>query len=63
MLPTALRRSLTACRVWTVLNLKGVTAEEHQVDLRKGHQQHDPEFRATNPQGAIPALVPEWYRS
>ncbi|MGE4183361.1 MAG: glutathione S-transferase N-terminal domain-containing protein [Hyphomicrobiaceae bacterium] len=54
---------MTACRVWTVLNLKGVTAEEHQVDLRKGHQQHDPEFRATNPQGAIPALVPEWYRS
>jgi maleylacetoacetate isomerase len=49
-------RSLAAFRVRIVLNLKGVTAEERQVDLRKG-QQHGPEFRAINPQGAIPALV------
>lgn len=49
-------RSLAAFRVRIVLNLKGVTAEERQIDLRKG-QQHDPAFRAINPQGAIPALV------
>ena len=49
-------RSLAAFRVRIVMNLKGVTAEERQVDLRKG-QQHDQEFRAINPQGAIPALV------
>lgn len=49
-------RSLAAFRVRIVMNLKGVAAEERQVDLRKG-QQHDPAFRAINPQGAIPALV------
>jgi maleylacetoacetate isomerase len=49
-------RSLAAFRVRIVMNLKGVTAEERQVDLSKG-QQHAPAFRAVNPQGAIPALV------
>ena len=49
-------RSLAAFRVRIVQNLKGVTAEERQVDLRKG-QQHDPAFRVINPQGAIPALI------
>lgn len=49
-------RSLAAFRVRIVMNLKGMTAEERQVDLRKG-QQHDPAFRAINPQVAIPALV------
>lgn len=49
-------RSLAAFRVRIVLNLKGVTAEERQVDLRRG-QQHDPAFQAINPQGAIPVLV------
>lgn len=49
-------RSLAAFRVRIVLNLKGVSAEERQVDLRKG-EQHDPAFRAINPQAAIPALI------
>ncbi len=49
-------RSLAAFRVRVVMNLKGISAEEHQVDLRLG-QQHAPGFRAINPQGAIPALV------
>lgn len=49
-------RSLAAFRVRIVLNLKGVRADERQVDLRKG-QQHEAAFRAINPQGAIPALV------
>ncbi len=48
--------SLAAFRVRIVMNLKGVTAEERQVDLGEDRQ-HDPAFLAINPQGAIPALV------
>ena len=49
------RLSLAAFRVRIVMNLKGIQAEEVQIDLRQG-QQHDPAFRAINPQGAVPAL-------
>ena len=37
------------------MNLKGIQAKEYQIDLRQG-QQHDPAFKAINPQGAVPAL-------
>jgi maleylacetoacetate isomerase len=33
----------------------GIQAEAIQIDLQQG-QQHDPQFRAVNPQGAVPAL-------
>lgn len=49
-------RSSATYRVRVALNLKGVAAQEAQIDLEAG-QQLDPEFLAINPQGAIPALV------
>ena len=49
-------RSSATYRVRVALNLKGVIAEETQVDLEAG-QQLDPAFLAINPLGAIPALI------
>jgi maleylacetoacetate isomerase len=49
-------RSVATLRVRIVLNLKGLAYEEIPVDLVQGAQ-HDPEFLAVNPQGAVPALA------
>ncbi len=50
-------RSLATYRVRIALNLKGITiAKEINVDLDAGDQ-HQPGFRATNPMGAVPALI------
>ena len=48
-------RSAAAFRVRIALNLKGIPYEETFIDLDAGDQ-HKPEFRAINPQGAVPAL-------
>ena len=48
-------RSAAAFRVRIALNLKGIPYEETFLDLDAG-EQHKPEFRAINPQGAVPAL-------
>jgi len=48
-------RSAAAFRVRMALNLKGIAYEEVFLDLDAGDQ-HKPEFRAINPQGAVPAL-------
>ncbi|MGU3538971.1 maleylacetoacetate isomerase [Methylobacterium sp. A54F] len=48
-------RSAAAFRVRIALNLKGIPCEETFIDLDAGDQ-HKPEFRAINPQGAVPAL-------
>ncbi|RVU17541.1 maleylacetoacetate isomerase [Methylobacterium oryzihabitans] len=48
-------RSAAAFRVRIALNLKGLPYEETLIDLDAGDQ-HRPEFRAINPQGAVPAF-------
>ncbi len=48
-------RSAASFRVRTALNLKGLPFEERMVDLDAGEQDR-PDFRAINPQGAVPAL-------
>jgi maleylacetoacetate isomerase len=48
-------RSAAAFRVRIALNLKGLPYEETFIDLDTGDQ-HSPEFRAINPQGAVPAF-------
>ncbi|MEH3145821.1 MAG: maleylacetoacetate isomerase [Methylobacterium frigidaeris] len=48
-------RSAAAFRVRIALNLKGLPCEETFIDLDAGDQ-HRPEFRAINPQGAVPAF-------
>ena len=48
-------RSAAAFRVRIALKLKGIAYEETFIDLDAGDQ-HAPEFRAINPQGAVPAL-------
>ena len=49
-------RSLATLRVRIALNLKGIPTEPVYVDLMAGHQMR-PEFKAVNPQMALPALV------
>lgn len=48
-------RSAAAFRVRIALNLKNIPYEETFIDLDAGDQ-HKPEFRAINPQGAVPAV-------
>lgn len=48
-------RSAAAFRVRIALKLKGLAYEETFIDLDAGDQ-HAPEFRKINPQGAVPAL-------
>ncbi|MDB4975302.1 MAG: maleylacetoacetate isomerase [Myxococcaceae bacterium] len=49
-------RSSATYRVRVALNLKGLTAHEHLVNIDAG-EQHRSEFLAVNPLAAIPALL------
>jgi maleylacetoacetate isomerase len=49
-------RTSATYRVRVALNLKGVRADEHNIDLDAGEQRSE-RFLALNPMGAIPALV------
>ena len=51
-------RSLASYRVRVALALKGLHAEEISIDLLKG-KQSSPDYLAVNPQGVVPALVPD----
>ncbi|HKU46470.1 MAG TPA: glutathione S-transferase N-terminal domain-containing protein, partial [Burkholderiales bacterium] len=51
-------RSLASYRVRVALALKGLKAEEVSIDLLKG-KQNEAEYLAVNPQGVVPALVPD----
>lgn len=48
-------RSSAAYRVRIALNLKGISYESRQIDLREGEQRAE-EYRALNPQGFVPML-------
>ena len=51
-------RSSSAYRVRIALNLKGIDYQQQAVHLvRNGGEQHQPEYRAVNPLGLVPALV------
>jgi maleylacetoacetate isomerase len=49
-------RTSATYRVRVALNLKGLTAQEHTVNL-DGGEQRSAEFLKINPMGAIPALI------
>lgn len=49
-------RTSATYRVRVALNLKGLAAQEHNVNLDAG-EQRSPEFLKINPLGAIPALI------
>jgi len=49
-------RSLATYRVKVALALKGVKVEEVSIDLLKG-MQHQPDYKAVNPQATVPSLV------
>ncbi len=49
-------RTSATYRVRVALNLKGLTAQEHNVNLDSG-EQRSAEFLKINPLGAIPALI------
>jgi len=51
-------RSLASYRVRVALALKGLSAEEVSIDLLKGKQNSD-DYLAVNPQGVVPALIPD----
>jgi len=51
-------RSLASYRVRVALALKGLQAQEVSIDLLKGRQ-NTGEYLAVNPQGVVPALVPD----
>jgi maleylacetoacetate isomerase len=51
-------RSLASYRVRVTLDLKGLRAEEISIDLLKG-KQSSPDYLAINPQGVVPALIPD----
>ena len=49
-------RSLATYRVKVALALKGMQVDEASIDLLKG-EQHNPDYRAVNPQAVVPALL------
>jgi maleylacetoacetate isomerase len=49
-------RSLATYRVRVGLALKGLSAEEISIDLLTGRQ-HDPSYKAVNPQSVVPTLI------
>ncbi len=49
-------RTSATYRVRVAFNLKGLTAQERNVDIDAG-EQRSPEFLQINPMGAIPALI------
>jgi maleylpyruvate isomerase len=51
-------RSSAAFRVRIALNLKGLSAEQESIHLRR-NDQSAPAYLAVNPQGLVPALVDE----
>ena len=50
-------RSGAAWRVRIALSIKGVAFDQVSVNLARGAEQHQPAYRAINPQGRIPTLV------
>jgi maleylacetoacetate isomerase len=51
-------RSLATYRVKVALALKGIGVEEVSIDILKG-MQHEPGYKAVNPQAVVPSLVPD----
>ena len=49
-------RSLATYRVKVALALKGMKVDEVSIDLLKG-MQHQPDYKAVNPQAVVPSLV------
>jgi len=49
-------RSLATYRVKVALALKGMKVDEVSIDLLKG-MQHQPEYKAVNPQATVPSLI------
>ena len=49
-------RTSATYRVRVAFNIKGVTPQEHNIDIDAGEQRSE-SFRKTNPMAAIPALV------
>ncbi len=49
-------RTSATYRVRVALNLKGLAADEHNVDIDAG-EHRSPDFLTINPMGAIPALI------
>jgi len=49
-------RSLATYRVKVALALKGIKVDEVSIDLLKG-MQHQPDYKAVNPQAVVPSLV------
>jgi len=53
-------RSSSGWRVRTALHFKGIPFERRVVNLSpNAGEQHTPEFRALNPSGQVPVLIPE----
>jgi len=49
-------RSLATYRVKVALDLKGMKVDEVSIDLLKG-MQHQPDYKAVNPQAVVPSLI------
>jgi len=49
-------RSLATYRVKVALGLKGMKVDEVSIDLLKG-MQHQPDYKAVNPQAVVPSLI------